>query len=91
MSASASWPFSKVEVYSDSLEIRTFAFFTNLYKREEITDRRWTLLPVLIDGIAINKSGSFGFRLFGTFRAKRLLDELEQAGFTTRGTPPRGW
>ena len=81
-SAGASWPFSNMKVYPDSIEIRTLPFFTNRYKREGITVRRWTLFPVLIDGIAINKSGSSRSRLFSTFRAKKLLDELKQAGFT---------
>ena len=81
-SASASWPFSNMKVYSDSIEIRTLLLFTNRYKREYITVRRWTLFPVLIDGIVINTSGSSGFRLFTTFTAQKLLDELKQAGYT---------
>ncbi len=78
--AGASWPFSVIKVYSDSIEIRTLFFFTNHYKREDIAVSRWTLLPVLIDGIAIDKFGSSGSRLFTTFKAKKLLDELKQAG-----------
>ena len=80
--AGASWPFSNIKVYSDSIEIRTLFFFTNRYKMEDITVRRWTLLPVLIDGIAIEKLGSSGSRLFTTFSAEKLLDELKKAGFT---------
>lgn len=77
----ATWPFSNLKVFPESIEIRTLRFFTNCYKREDITVRRWTLLPVLIDGIAID-NGKSGFRLFSTFKAKKLLEELKQAGFT---------
>ncbi len=79
--AGASWPFSVIKVYSDSIEIRTLFFFTNRYKREDITVRRWTLLPGLIEGIAIDKLGSSGSRLFTTFNANNLFDKLKQAGF----------
>jgi len=81
-SAGASWPFSSMKVFPDSIEIRTLRFFTNRYKREEISVRRWKLIPTLIDGIAISKAGSSGFRLFATFRAEKLLAELRRAGFS---------
>ena len=79
--ASASWPFSNMKVYSDSIEINTLGLFTNRYTKEQIIVRRWTLFPVLIDGISINKVGASGSRLFTTFSAQKLLDELKRAGF----------
>lgn len=81
ISLSAIWPFSNIKVFPEFIEIRTLHFITNRYTREDIAVRRWTLFPVLIDGIAID-NGKSGFRLFSTFRAKRLLDELKQVGFT---------
>ena len=80
LSFGASWPFCNMKIYSDFIEIRVL-FFPVRYSREEIAMRRWTLFPVLIDGVAIDKTGSSGFRLFSTFRAGRLMEELQKAGY----------
>ena len=79
--AGASWPFSKMKVYSDYIEIRTLFFFVNRYEKADIFVRRWKLIPMLIDGIAIQKPGSSGSRIFTTFSAGNLLDELLLAGY----------
>ena len=71
----------QMKIYPNHIEIRIL-FFPVRYLRDEITVRRWTLVPVLIDGIEIDKRGSSPFRLFSTFRAEKLRQELAAAGYT---------
>lgn len=80
VSFSASWPFSNIKIYSEFIEIRTL-FFNVRYRREDIFVERWTIIPILFDGISLNKTNSGVFRLFSTFRARKLLYELRKAGY----------
>ena len=75
----ATWPFCKMKIYEEYLEIRIL-FFRRVYSRAIVAVRRWTLIPILIDGIALDTLSS-GSKWFNTFKAAKLLEELKKAGY----------
>ena len=68
--------------YIEIREIRSLFFFTNRYETADIFIRRWTLIPILIDGITIQKLGSSGSGIFTSFSAGKLLDQFLPAGYS---------
>ena len=85
ISLSASWPFARLRIFPDYIEIRLLGFipFRRIWKENITAINRFSIVPVLFEGVLIRKSHviPFSWIIFLCFDSRRLVSELRVAGY----------
>lgn len=84
VSISFSWPFARLNVFEDRLEIKLLGFipFRRIWKTDIKSLRRLMIIPLFFEGVLISKEHviPLSWIIFTSFNSQRLMDELERTG-----------